>query len=61
MDLLKRDNGYIVVSGFKGIWTLNEVIELLHHAGLKVRIVMTKGDDRIIERDDSLDQVIEGR
>ena len=52
------DNGHVTLSGFKGIWTLDEVIELLHQVGLKVRIVLsTKEDNRLIERDKSSNRV----
>lgn len=58
MESRREDNGHITLSGFKGIWTLDEVIELLHQAGLKVKIVMsTKGDDRLIEREKSSNRV----
>jgi len=40
MDSLKRDNEYIKVSGFKGIWTLESVIELLQACNIKVNIFM---------------------
>jgi hypothetical protein len=49
-----KDNGYIVLDGFKGIWTLDEVVKMLQSNGLKVKIKMsTKEDDRLISRDDS--------
>ncbi len=54
----QRDNGYVTLSGFKGIWTLDEVVELLHRVGLKVKIVLsTKEDDRLIGREKSSNQV----
>jgi hypothetical protein len=54
----QEDNGYVKISGFKGMWTLDEVIELLHQCGLKVKVSMyTKEDDRLISRDDSSNQV----
>jgi 3-polyprenyl-4-hydroxybenzoate decarboxylase len=60
MESLKEEgNGYIRISGFKGIWTLEEVIELLHQAGFKVKIVMsTKEEDRLIKREESSNQVV---
>jgi hypothetical protein len=49
-----KDNGYIVLDGFKGVWTLDEVVKMLQSNGLKVKIKMsTKEDDRLISRDDS--------
>ena len=58
-SLREEGNGYIRISGFKGIWTLQEVVELLHRAGLKVKISMaTKEEDRIIEREDSSNLVV---
>jgi len=54
MDLCRKDNGYIKISGFKGLWTLDEVINLLQFCGLKVKISMsTKGDDPLVSGKDS--------
>lgn len=59
----EEGNGYVRVSGLKGIWTLDEVIDLLHQAGLKVRIVMAstmaKEDDRDSEREKASNLAIE--
>lgn len=55
----RGNNGYITLNGFKGVWTLEEVVELLHQAGLKVKITMsTKEEDRLIEREDPSNQVV---
>jgi hypothetical protein len=49
-----NNNGYIKISGLKGIWTLEEVIELIHSIGFKVKITLsTKEDDRVCGRDES--------
>lgn len=46
-DVIHDHNGHISINGFKGIWTLNEIITLLQDHGLKVRVVLAqKGDDR---------------
>jgi hypothetical protein len=42
---MENNDKYITLNGLKGIFTLQEVIDLLHNNGLKVKIVMSKNGD----------------
>ncbi len=43
----EQNNGYVRLNGRKGIYTMEEVINLLHDHGLKVRVILSaKGDYR---------------
>jgi len=56
----QNNDGYVSISGFKGIWTLDEVVKLLQDLDFKVRITMsTKEEDLLISRDES-SNLVEG-
>ncbi len=59
--MMSSDDHYIKLSGFKGIWTLDEVVKLLHEYGLKVKIVMSaKKEDLLPDRDESFNLAEKG-
>jgi hypothetical protein len=54
-------NGYVVLNGMKGIYTMEEVVELLHLHNLKVKISLaTKEDEHLSRATESSSQVEKG-
>lgn len=42
----EENNGYIELNGMKGIWTLNEIIDLLQAHNLRIKVVMSPKDSQ---------------
>ena len=53
------NNGYIKLNGDKGLWTLEEVIELLHFNSIKVKVIIgAKPGDRELDEQIQVNPVV---